>query len=702
MKKKKILKKIIAIAIPVGTPLLVAMIIASGAYAVFAFVAAFFANLFGSSETADISTVTIEQMISAVSNEYIIPDAVLDAMMIDRDSLKLLLVKTKEFNDSYDTDTKQLGTIHKWCNKKYKTGEDGEEVFDGWTEPPEENKDVDFVDHNVTTETYEGAYRLDWQTVVMVAIFDSLQRYKETIDPTLQDSVVDEDTNDGDTGEEEERHHGRYDTTQYVVSTIDTITEIGKYNPKTDFDDSFDEAAAETGLPVGLIKAIAYTESRFQPDAVHKLEHGECIGIMQLNSTFFASSEEEKQKLYDPDYNIKKGSQYIADLIRNKMNGNVVLGLTAYNWGESQSFLKDGSIKEKHLKYAASVLSTYTQKKITAKSLLNAKDTDYTIQLRGFGSFNTATRRMHYSEDEIDRLIDDLRPKFYYEYDYVRDKKKKFLYDECKDMANSGRKSEGSVHSDTGQHIWHEPISVLKKVELPYADIEFSNNTPVSYVKNERRWLALMSHYCPYYEDKWFWGLVERLPRGDEVVASVDYIFGLASGTMEYGGDYLKSSLTAEEIDSICEQVTDETRRKVVRYALEHVGYPYSQDLRWTERYYDCSSFAYFSWKAGGIDISYKGDTTAAGEALGMEVNGKTIRIEKIKPGDLLFYWRKDAQAKGRHKGIGHVAVYIGNGMMADARGKKWGVVYREMTTKDLRVVADPLRNTHTGNEQVQ
>ena len=40
------------------------------------------------------------------------------------------------------------------------------------------------------------------------------------------------------------------------------------------------------------------------------------------------------------------------------------------------------------------------------------------------------------------------------------------------------------------------------------------------------------------------------------------------------------------------------------------MGFPYSQDLRDSGNYYDCSYLAYYSWKDAGVDVRYGGATT--------------------------------------------------------------------------------------------
>lgn len=142
------------------------------------------------------------------------------------------------------------------------------------------------------------------------------------------------------------------------------------------------------------------------------------------------------------------------------------------------------------------------------------------------------------------------------------------------------------------------------------------------------------------------------------------------------GGAELSSELTNSEINEIMEHITDVNQQFVCRYALNRVGYPYSQAYRDSGNYYDCSSLAYYSWKAANIDISYGGATSAAAEAQGLEEAGKTVSYESMQPGDLIFY---SYCRNGRYKNISHVAIYIGNGKVVEAKSEQYGVVYGDI-----------------------
>lgn len=142
------------------------------------------------------------------------------------------------------------------------------------------------------------------------------------------------------------------------------------------------------------------------------------------------------------------------------------------------------------------------------------------------------------------------------------------------------------------------------------------------------------------------------------------------------GGDPGVCSLSEDEINATLASIQDNTQKAVCSYALHRVGYPYSEDLRDSGKYYDCSSLAYYSWKNAGINISYGGATTAAAEAQGLNEAGKIVSFDKMQPGDLIFYSYTN---NGQYKNISHVAIYVGGGKVVEARGKAYGVVYREV-----------------------
>ena len=149
-----------------------------------------------------------------------------------------------------------------------------------------------------------------------------------------------------------------------------------------------------------------------------------------------------------------------------------------------------------------------------------------------------------------------------------------------------------------------------------------------------------------------------------------------------------RSSISQAEISEILRGVSDEKQKRACSYALNKVGYPYSQAYRDSGDYYDCSSLVYYAWLSADVNISYGGSNTAAAEAQGLEEAGCEIFYEELQPGDLIFW---SFCHNGRYKNISHVAIYIGNGKVVEAKNESAGVVYGDLTnTEHIVLIGRP------------
>lgn len=99
-----------------------------------------------------------------------------------------------------------------------------------------------------------------------------------------------------------------------------------------------------------LILAVIKTESNFKEKTISR---SGAIGLMQLMEN---TAEEQarksnlqysKEKLYEPEYNIKLGTEYFASLLK-KYNNNYILAFAAYNAGigNVNNWIDTGKIKE--------------------------------------------------------------------------------------------------------------------------------------------------------------------------------------------------------------------------------------------------------------------------------------------------------------------------------------------------------------------
>lgn len=114
-------------------------------------------------------------------------------------------------------------------------------------------------------------------------------------------------------------------------------------------------------------------------------------------------------------------------------------------------------------------------------------------------------------------------------------------------------------------------------------------------------------------------------------------------------------------------------RQQIVSIARSLVGKPYTHGAGSDEapRTFDCSSFTQYCMKQVGIDIPRSSILQAAAE------NGKEIipapDCSNLESGDLLFFRGQrghynDEQFPGREVYVGHVALYLGEGLIVNAQ----------------------------------
>ena len=94
----------------------------------------------------------------------------------------------------------------------------------------------------------------------------------------------------------------------------------------------FNRAAFKYGLPVSLIKAVAYTESGFNPQAIDYDNNGTYdYGVMQINTVWYKQLKPYWNNLADPCYNVMVGSWILYRCV--KQYGSIKKGLACYNSG---------------------------------------------------------------------------------------------------------------------------------------------------------------------------------------------------------------------------------------------------------------------------------------------------------------------------------------------------------------------------------
>lgn len=107
----------------------------------------------------------------------------------------------------------------------------------------------------------------------------------------------------------------------------------------------------------------------------------------------------------------------------------------------------------------------------------------------------------------------------------------------------------------------------------------------------------------------------------------------------------------------------NEEARALISYAAQFLGNRYVWGGTSLTRGADCSGFVQSVFRHAGYSLN----RTAAEQAH----NGKAVSLNKLKPGDLVFFHTD----KRDPKRISHVAIYIGNGKVIHSANRKVGMV---------------------------
>lgn len=159
-----------------------------------------------------------------------------------------------------------------------------------------------------------------------------------------------------------------------------------------------------------------------------------------------------------------------------------------------------------------------------------------------------------------------------------------------------------------------------------------------------------------------------------------DYI---NKGTMNEDQKTLLTELMDSELWN--QYYGDSIGEEVAQMALSKVGCGYSQDRRYDEGWYDCSSLVYRLYKEVGVDLPLVASTQ--GEYCFQ--NAMIINREELRPGDIIFY---STEENGVFRNITHVAIYVGDGMMVHAANSRRGVVLDPLRENNVVFYARPYR----------
>lgn len=167
--------------------------------------------------------------------------------------------------------------------------------------------------------------------------------------------------------------------------------------------------------------------------------------------------------------------------------------------------------------------------------------------------------------------------------------------------------------------------------------------------------------------------------------------------------DYIALGKLTRKQEELLREVMDEDFRSeipssgagsdVANLALTKVGCRYSQERRYEEGYYDCSSLVQRCYAQFGISLP----SIASTQGLYMVEHGLEVTGDMLEPGDLIFY---SYENNGQFRNISHVAIYIGNGRMVHASSPERGVVNDPFSPSNVGLYGRPGRGKQWGTSQ--
>lgn len=151
-------------------------------------------------------------------------------------------------------------------------------------------------------------------------------------------------------------------------------------------------------------------------------------------------------------------------------------------------------------------------------------------------------------------------------------------------------------------------------------------------------------------------------PEAEVIPIDTDVLLDKNDTRIYYNSKLIAPATAAdeEEIAEESEPTPEEQGQMVADIAESMIGTPY-QYAGASEECVDCSGLVVYCYAQMGIDLPHSSYTLCT---VGTEVS-----VEDIRPGDIICWDNQGGSC-------GHVGIYIGDGMMVDARGENEGVIY--------------------------
>lgn len=165
-----------------------------------------------------------------------------------------------------------------------------------------------------------------------------------------------------------------------------------------------------------------------------------------------------------------------------------------------------------------------------------------------------------------------------------------------------------------------------------------------------------------------------------EVLEVLDDWVKIVTLTGEEGyvhSDYVEVKYALNEAVEFTPPMTSSRRQAVIDYAQQFLGNPYVFGGTSLTKGIDCSGFTMKVMAQFGVKLSHSSKAQSK--------EGREISYSEAQPGDLIFYTREGVS------GIGHVAIYIGNGKIIHAASSRTGIIISNAKFKHILKVVNVL-----------
>lgn len=176
--------------------------------------------------------------------------------------------------------------------------------------------------------------------------------------------------------------------------------------------------------------------------------------------------------------------------------------------------------------------------------------------------------------------------------------------------------------------------------------------------------------------------IVEKVSSDEryEVLEILDGWVKIATVTGEgyVSAEYVEVKYALNEAVEFTPPMTSSKRQGIIEYAQRFVGGKYRFGGTSLTKGIDCSAFVQQIYAKYGISLPRTSKPQSK--------CGRSISWSQIQPGDLIFYGRSGVS------GVGHVAIYIGNGKIVHAASERLGITIsnaRYTTILAIRNVID-------------